>query len=487
MRMLISVLALAGVALASPALGAAADNEQTYPVSGCSVAGQYVPLEGWTASSTPAMATVAVDQCATVGKFGFDLDPASGAVGRWAFSAPAGTVIHAVGFYDLVGSGDPKYKLLIHADDLVYDLPYWFTNGVPWTSGELAGFNGKDARSTVLEFRCPAPCDATEPASVRATRIETFLRDVSAPTIELDSAARSLRFADVGGGVESADLEVDGVWRHVELGDSSCRRPFVHLVPCPTTGEVALADLHIDPGYRSIFATFTDVAGNRTYSGPYVVDVPAPPPAPISEPSPALVPRPLGTLTLDGASRLRTGYRTTMVTGTVRDVEGFPLANAPVDVATRAEGAAWKVLPSVETNARGRFSATIPRGTSREVRVAYGESAQTVRVVVVAPVDLSTNRKVTRNGRTITFRGRIPEVGNAPVRVALQAWARGKWIPFKTVKLRQGKFVARYRFTGTFATTRYRFRAAVDDQPDLPFAAGTSPAISVLVRPKGGR
>ena len=87
------------------------------------------------------------------------------------------------------------------------------------------------------------------------------------------------------------------------------------------------------------------------------------------------------------------------------------------------------------------------------------------------------------NGRAITFKGRIPEAGGGHIRVILQALARGEWVTFKTVGLRRGRFNARYRFTGTRTTTRYRFRAVVVEQPDLPFrrgdvlgAAGARPA-----------
>jgi hypothetical protein len=64
----------------------------------------------------------------------------------------------------------------------------------------------------------------------------------------------------------------------------------------------------------------------------------------------------------------------------------------------------------------------------------------------------------------------------------LQAWARGKWVPFRTVELENGRFSARYRFSGTFTTTRYRFRAVVGNERELPFAAGASNVLSVLVR-----
>jgi len=67
--------------------------------------------------------------------------------------------------------------------------------------------------------------------------------------------------------------------------------------------------------------------------------------------------------------------------------------------------------------------------------------------------------------------------------VELQAWANGKWVPFKTVALRNGRFTAGYRFMRTFNAQRYRFRAVIQSDPDFPYAAGRSKEVQVLVRP----
>ena len=108
---------------------------------------------------------------------------------------------------------------------------------------------------------------------------------------------------------------------------------------------------------------------------------------------------------------------------------------------------------------------------------------QTLKLVVAAPVRLRTNRKSTRNGRSITFTGSVPGAGKARTRVELQALADNRWVPFKTAELRNGRFKASYRFTKTFFTQRYSFRAVVHDDPDFPYAAGKSTVVKVVVRP----
>jgi hypothetical protein len=170
------------------------------------------------------------------------------------------------------------------------------------------------------------------------------------------------------------------------------------------------------------------------------------------------------------------------VRGVVRDLGGASIGKAPVTVATRVAGGGWTAAAPVTTDAKGRFSLRLPRGVSREVRLTYGDSTETLKVIVQAPVRLRTDRKSTRNGRAIAFVGSVAGAGAQPARVELQAWA-GSWIPFKTVALRNGRFRGSYRFTRTFATTRYRFRAVLRADPGFPYAPGTSSVVSVLVRP----
>ena len=90
-----------------------------------------------------------------------------------------------------------------------------------------------------------------------------------------------------------------------------------------------------------------------------------------------------------------------------------------------------------------------------------------MKVIVAAPVRLKVSPTKTRNGRTIKFSGSVPQAGKARTRVELQAWANGKWVPFKTVALKNGRFRAGYRFMRTFIAQRYRFRAVIQDDPNF--------------------
>jgi hypothetical protein len=80
-----------------------------------------------------------------------------------------------------------------------------------------------------------------------------------------------------------------------------------------------------------------------------------------------------------------------------------------------------------------------------------------------------------------TFNGSVPGAGSPTPRVELQALADGKWAPFKTAALRNGRFKAGYRSLRTFSTQRYSFRAVAYDGPGFPHAAGESSGTKVQV------
>jgi hypothetical protein len=479
------LIAAAGAALggsALPALSSAQEPRQTYMVSACSVGDDPAPLDGWTATSAPSSALVPVDACATKREFGFSAGAGSMAVGRWSFVSPRGTKIVSMRAYDLAGTGDPGRSLMLFQEGTA--LPQnprtipWFTGGMPIPGGPLP-VSSTTASEYQLEFRCPNECP--EASTLRVSRMDTLLWDASAPSVGFDAVKRSFSFTDEGGGVETVDLAVDGTELQLKLGGERCRRPFVYVVPCATSGEISMErELGMDLSGRSVFATLTDLAGNRTYAGPFVL----PARELLAAPTPAQIQGPTSVLTVDGPSRVRVPYGPTKITGVVRDGEGFPIATGHVDVASRVKGQPWQAVAAPVSDERGRFTATIPKGPSRELRLSYEGSTQTVNLLVAAPVRLSASRKRLRNGQTVTFVGRIPEAGTTRTRVALQAWARDKWMPFRTVELRGGRFRARYRFTGTFSTQRYRFRAVVGDDPGFVFAAASSRSVTILVRPK---
>jgi hypothetical protein len=101
-----------------------------------------------------------------------------------------------------------------------------------------------------------------------------------------------------------------------------------------------------------------------------------------------------------------------------------------------------------------------------------------------ALVTLRSSKRSVRNGKRLMFLGRV-SAGEAPVArvlVALQARVGRKWVTFRTVRTdERGLFGARYRFTRTFRTRSYTFRARLSAQAGVE-TDSDSPRVRVRVR-----
>ncbi len=105
---------------------------------------------------------------------------------------------------------------------------------------------------------------------------------------------------------------------------------------------------------------------------------------------------------------------------------------------------------------------TIDRRTLTERQGAtFGPTA------VESTVTLKASRRSLRNGKAVAFSGAVM-AGTSPfndVIVALQARVGPRWVTFKNVRTgAAGTFGGRYRFTRTFRTQTYTFRARVSKQ-----------------------
>jgi hypothetical protein len=336
--------------------------------------------------------------------------------------------------------------------------------------------------------------DGRTPYQILVHRIEMVLRDILAPVVEGEPegtllqhgslsgvATVDLAYRDRGGGLRNVAILVDGIRVAERISAASCAPPYNRPVPCPLSGRIGLAldTTSIADGEHRLEVELYDVAGNRTFVGPYRITVQNGPPPTAAAAIPA------GRLSMRRATvRARPGSRSTL-SGSLADLGGTPIPGASVGVSYRpkARDAKFVSAPSVMTDSHGRFSVAVPPGPSRVYRLRYAASESTVEVVVAAPVRLKATPSSTRNGRVVRFSGRVSGTAASGPLVELQAWADRKWSPFRTVRLVKGRFSARYRFTNTSSTTRYRFRTIVRSHPDLPYTAGRSSVVRVLVRP----
>ncbi|MDA0140744.1 carboxypeptidase-like regulatory domain-containing protein [Solirubrobacter deserti] len=483
----------------------------TYVVEACRTGSGPAATDSWTASSIPegVAEDVVIDGCDRGQQLTFELFNEALQGVRLSFRAPAGTTVAGV---TLVRSGaalfgqPATYRLRAGQQTLEQspDEPEWQLLPGPFTASGLRA-SGLD-----VEYLCGGESCAGDARFLSIERAAVTVSDEVAPELTGLPAGRlvagrmqdgivdlKLGFKDVGGGVQAIEYKVDGAVRFIEnVGGLSCRTPYVVVTPCASEGYATLMldTDELSDGPHTVEAVLVDVAGNRTIAGPFGISVRTPPPGPptvVSAPpqAPDLVaapPAPLrpGVLTLAGARTRRTAYQAVTLKGSVAAPDKAALANATVTLTSRPlHTQAWSGPTTTTTDAEGRFELAVPPGPSRELKLAYGDSTQTVKLVVTAPVRLKTDRKRTHNGRSVRFEGSVPGAGTATTRVELQAWAGRKWVPFRTTALRNGTFKASYRFTSTFRTTRYRFRAVVHESGDFPYASGKSPVVDVVVRP----
>jgi hypothetical protein len=154
----------------------------------------------------------------------------------------------------------------------------------------------------------------------------------------------------------------------------------------------------------------------------------------------------------------------------------------------------WDPLGAAITDAKGMFRMKVPPMPSRTFRVVFGtgagrEVAADFDVRVQAQVTARARSPRVRNGRSAVIVGRVS--GPLPpggVMVALDVRDVRKWIPVATTKRwvrtrGNGSFELSYRFTRTFARTRYRFRAVVAEDSAFAYTRGVSRSIDVTVTP----
>ncbi len=444
-----------------------------------------------------------MDDCSTGGAFGIELASQNGPIDwtyAWEWDAPTDVTVAGMTVWRRVRADRFRYDLL--ADSVVVDSGTWFDDFQPRT------IEGLNASRVVLRavcddgdrlcFRPERPPPLPE-ESIRFRRIEMQLRDTLAPKapspasgelvqpgVVSGTASIATTFSDRGGGVRSAALLVDGLQREeVSVVGPGCSLPYLTPVPCPLSGmvEIRVDTASLTDGGHNIELRLADVAGNTTSVGPFRVVVQNGPVAGDAVYGSA-VERPgrLGVV----RSKVRARYgQTGTIDGRLLDTSGAPIAGGAVEVAVRDTGRSsnFVLAAPVVTDSAGRFSVRLPKGPSRIVRLRYGVSEVIAQIVTAAPVRLKPTPTSTRNGRIVRFGGRVLGTTASGPLVELQAWADRKWIPFKTARLVKGRFTARYRFTNTTSTTRYQFRAVVRAHPDLPYAAGRSAVVKVLVRP----
>ncbi len=189
--------------------------------------------------------------------------------------------------------------------------------------------------------------------------------------------------------------------------------------------------------------------------------------------------------------RVRYGHRSRLQ-GRLADKDNKPMAKSPVAVSELLDlpGASWQPVRTVTTNSRGNYRfRTARRGASRTIRIRY-EGTPTVRpsqsdvhLSVDASSTLHVSRHSVRTGHAVRFSGTL-RGGHVPSGklVQLQVRVHGRWQTFANPHAKaNGGWTYVYKFTGTYGSARYRFRARIPSQAGYPFATGHTTTTTILV------
>ncbi len=354
---------------------------------------------------------------------------------------------------------------------------------------------------------------------------------------------------DPGAGVYAAQFTIDGAPVQTTVLDEAggrCRNvgettdglpAFLYLQPCPSSvsADVGLDTSSLSNGSHHLVVSVLDAAGNSapvldrtiTVDNPQASGPGGPgagsPPGSATPPGangggiapgagPAGPAGATGQPNGQGASLQATltarwrGSAHTLLTSTFARREtivgrltgaaGAPIAGAQIELdATPAfAGAAALAMKGARTRSDGTFAVTLPsRLSSRTIQLAYRTftnqtrptATRTLRLAVKAPLTLEIAPRITHQGGTIHFRGRllagpIPSGGKPLILEARSG--RGAWIQFHVVRSdRHGDYRSSYRFRFP-GPARYRFRVVCEAEADYPFATGVSPTVNVTER-----
>ena len=381
------------------------------------------------------------------------------------------------------------------------------------SNASVVGHEGIDTGGLALWIDCnPGPCsgDGARPR-VALHRLDAELADRSDPVFASPPAGDLLETSrpvsgvgsvsysasDVGGGLYQASLEVDGKTMLTQLVDENggrCRLPFLAPVPCLTTatGKLSFDTAALADGPHSVRLVLTDATQTNSVAS-----------APAQITTANLTARcdpgfndkttPVSAR-FSGRKRpfiTRRGGRGASVIGRVAGVG----AGAPVLLLAREQrtGARGGPVAQATTAADGSFTLLVPPGPSRTLRAAYRVTAdnpvvacsRALHLRVPASVTLHVRPSTVRAGHSIRIFGRL-RGGRVPRRgklVALQAFERGRWQTFTTVRTsRRGSFGKRRGFSFTARGRTFRLRVQVRPEASYPFALGYSRTVRVRVR-----
>jgi hypothetical protein len=177
--------------------------------------------------------------------------------------------------------------------------------------------------------------------------------------------------------------------------------------------------------------------------------------------------------------------------GFLSTANGQPIDGATVEAIEKRPGGALIPVGIATTGTDGKFHYTVKATRNREMLFRFGGSRRIgaattdFTMLVLADTSIRPNRHRLLNGQQVLFSGQVltrplPSQGKL---VEMQAYFRGRWRTFSTVRARpNGRWRFPYRFGGTVGRVTYRFRARLPSEGGYPFISGNSRVVEVVVR-----
>jgi hypothetical protein len=274
--------------------------------------------------------------------------------------------------------------------------------------------------------------------------------------------------------------------------------------PCPDLKDETIAASPAIAGHRTLLLRVTDAGGETTVGAPFSIYARGPvngtnggDGARMVAGFPAKVFRGKGkkrhAVFVLRSSRTVSYGKGARIRGTLRAANGQPVGGADVRILIREAriGAEYVDRGGVTTGADGRLQFTVPKGSSRLIRLAYraykGDDAFATRSTSTlntrARIRVRGPKRVRRRG-VAKFSGRLVGKPFPPrgVTLDLQIFQPGVgWRVFGNTRTRKsGTFTVRYRFQRA-SHGRFTFRIRLRPNDAYPYSRGTSRRMRVRV------
>jgi hypothetical protein len=312
---------------------------------------------------------------------------------------------------------------------------------------------------------------------------------------------------DVGGGVRSLELKVNGIaMPGTAIGGCSIaavENPSYKGVaatsptPCPPSlSDLWNVDTSAPPfenGPNTVQVCASDFAStgapNTTCSNAQTVDVDN-----TCTESPVA-----GGADLDAgfgggtSDHLTVGFGSgTEITGQLTDQSGAPISGATICMESQSAGSqsGGRTVGTATTDGQGHFGLEVKPGANRQLLVGYRHDsfqiAKTLSLGTRARPAINLSRHKIRGGKRVVISGRLPKPDPGEHVLALQgSSAHGhRWLTFKKVTTDpEGNYSTTYRFIKPRREIGYRVRVVAPAQAGYDYESGASKAAQIKVRP----